>query len=1703
MSLVKKYLDKIKNAIYGREVRQSIVDAIDQCYKDATGNPESVAAVIDEINDINDNIKEINSEVDEFQEQVERVVANATSGSESATNSEIVTARKGEISLGTRLDKLETGERLKKKSISADKLSFIDANVELVNIYNPELSEIGGINYSTGIDNNDSSESTKSRTNYIAIKDNGLIIFDEPTGLMKKTKNRYVFLYKTNSENGLNVSEDKYWIINEGDNRVYLQVPNGYNFLRFVDSNIASGSEVGSAYKDNLKVYSIRGTLNSELLKEDLEKSYNPMKDKTIVFAGNSITTGYTPAGVTLKAPFPEKIRERLHCNAINKGIGATKIASPVGKKTDNDFCQPTRYTTFVYPYGKDGVIPDIICIFGGINDHTLDSPLGKLTDNDETTFYGALKVMLRGILGLIENDENARSKTKVCMFTPLHRFTGTHPYGKFGTNSSDYFWNRWTDVTAEGNMHKNNLGFRIKDYVTAIKEVCSLYGIPVLDLYSCSAIPSFLFDIDGVHCTQETSDNWLVTKICDFLNSGMISEYNSFYDMIGSEWLKKGAITPEKTIFLTRDPIPSIYENSMLSDLGLGSDGTVKQKSVDTSIDKRDYYKSIILPLEENMSYRFLIGDSIFKNRARVALFDEEPTVGMQAELAFNNDTLCYDDEMEFVITNTASKYAMITFFNDIFEYDETPTIIIQKSIDSNFIDTYSLSDNIKLNEKNFSEVNSYKEIKKRTDDFSSEVNIYKTIALDDLTCETGTLELNNNILSVKEMLQTRNFIKIQYSERIKFIIRDVSYIIIGNGVNVQGKNVETTICLKHKDTKIIGYITEWYDNDEYYNTVKSLNVSPAVNGDEIEIVNLIDKIIFYKNSTLWLEINKQDYPNNYGLSNSVLGFMVTSNTDELNIAEKIQIKESTKKIIENINDTVKDLESNFYEEETIYKYKDITIDDINYSNGIVNIKDNKILELTEEPTLKYDKVTIATKTIRFTILDTNIIVLGTNGNNYFTTICLKHTNSSFIGCINDFDIKNNSTKTKYSLGISPCKEGDEILVDITEETYKFKKNGEYWFEINKQNYPNVENWIESKFGFLVAPTMYSNLAKDLQKIICENKNISFKESIQQKIDSLNNKIYLGEGNYEKAVLNNFEVSTGNLSISDTNAISVSDVQDTFGYVAIETNKIRFNIKNTNYALLGVNKNDFVTICLKHSKTKLVGYITKWSKLGTYTNYFPKKITPCLEGDTIEVSFENEKYTFLLNGSFWFEIDTNEYLNLTGWENKKLGFFIAKDLDNQQIADNIEYYNLYSESLDYKVSNLEKNIIYEYRNKQDYTEAQESDFAIYNDNSNNGITLNNNSLNCSPISTSYTAIVLQEKKNSLKFNILNATHIVLGTQENSYSSICIKECDFDTVGNLSECSETGLYTKYTLSIESCNEDDEIIINIENGIYTFQKNGAFWFEIKKSTYPQMIRWESEKLGFMASSSNNTSLAKYIKLPVTTQKIVYLKDEVEELKNIVSGSKWAGKRFGFLGDSLMAGYGNPNNYSFVIKLAELLGLESYDLNAISGSTVSNVSTTESATCMGMAERYVQLSECDAYMIFGGTNDYGMRPCPIGEKTDDCLTTFYGALNILLKGMMEKFPGKPIYFLTPLHRQKDKVELGEDTLPNKYGHNLNDYREAIIDRCLNYGVKYIDCFQFKFNPNIEAVKALYFQDAAHLNVLGADEFALTLVPILNVY
>lgn len=80
--MINDLLKKIKEAIYGEEVRNSIHDAIEQCYKDATGHPDSVAATVKEIGEVSANLSketaDRKAEVNTERKRIDNLIANGT-----------------------------------------------------------------------------------------------------------------------------------------------------------------------------------------------------------------------------------------------------------------------------------------------------------------------------------------------------------------------------------------------------------------------------------------------------------------------------------------------------------------------------------------------------------------------------------------------------------------------------------------------------------------------------------------------------------------------------------------------------------------------------------------------------------------------------------------------------------------------------------------------------------------------------------------------------------------------------------------------------------------------------------------------------------------------------------------------------------------------------------------------------------------------------------------------------------------------------------------------------------------------------------------------------------------------------------------------------------------------------------------------------------------------------------------------------------------------------------------------------------------------------------------------------------------------------------------------------------------------------------------------------------------------------------------
>lgn len=133
------------------------------------------------------------------------------------------------------------------------------------------------------------------------------------------------------------------------------------------------------------------------------------------------------------------------------------------------------------------------------------------------------------------------------------------------------------------------------------------------------------------------------------------------------------------------------------------------------------------------------------------------------------------------------------------------------------------------------------------------------------------------------------------------------------------------------------------------------------------------------------------------------------------------------------------------------------------------------------------------------------------------------------------------------------------------------------------------------------------------------------------------------------------------------------------------------------------------------------------------------------------------------------------------------------------------------------------------------------------------------------------------------------------------------------------------------------------------------------------------------------------------------------------------------------------------------------------------------------------------KADIIVVFGGSNDYGHGDAPIGAFTDRTSDTFYGACHVLMDKLLNKYPGKPIVFLTPLHREDEEKPNGEQ---------LVQYVDIIKEVARYYALPILDLYaESGIQPRVPIIKEKFCPDGLHPNDEGhsllADKIAKYLI------
>jgi len=196
-----------------------------------------------------------------------------------------------------------------------------------------------------------------------------------------------------------------------------------------------------------------------------------------------------------------------------------------------------------------------------------------------------------------------------------------------------------------------------------------------------------------------------------------------------------------------------------------------------------------------------------------------------------------------------------------------------------------------------------------------------------------------------------------------------------------------------------------------------------------------------------------------------------------------------------------------------------------------------------------------------------------------------------------------------------------------------------------------------------------------------------------------------------------------------------------------------------------------------------------------------------------------------------------------------------------------------------------------------------------------------------------------------------------------------------------------------------------------------------------------------------------------------------------------------KKAVFLGDSITKGAGTSDEsktyHQLLMDMAELCEAKNYGISAtrIARQKIDPLQPIREIDTQDFCVRVEELDvDADIVVVFGGTNDYGHGNAPLGTPQDRTPDTFWGACHYLMNRLIERFIGKTIVIMTPLHRSNEEV-------PNAQGATLAEYVEIIKSVAAWYALPVLDLYSTSgIQPAVPIIKETYCPDGLHPNDEG---------------
>ena len=236
---------------------------------------------------------------------------------------------------------------------------------------------------------------------------------------------------------------------------------------------------------------------------------------------------------------------------------------------------------------------------------------------------------------------------------------------------------------------------------------------------------------------------------------------------------------------------------------------------------------------------------------------------------------------------------------------------------------------------------------------------------------------------------------------------------------------------------------------------------------------------------------------------------------------------------------------------------------------------------------------------------------------------------------------------------------------------------------------------------------------------------------------------------------------------------------------------------------------------------------------------------------------------------------------------------------------------------------------------------------------------------------------------------------------------------------------------------------------------------------------------------MVVTSNNVPSTKYAQLKTLSsfasaeEAALWLVGETEDYYDVLEGVKMYA-----IGDSYFGGSSLGQHQTWVNLLGYKYGMTFHNYG-IGGNTVATA-RGQSGNQPPMHSRYDQMpTDGDIYIIEGGRNDRHYS-VPFGQNDSKTASSFKGALNIIIQGILEKNPNAFIVLVTPWSYATETGYLGTN----------NDYADAMKELAEYYNDPRIVCM-YAADAEYTGVdmadarfRSQYCQTASDVSHLNAD-------------